>query len=403
MKVLHVIPSVSPLRGGPSFVIRTMTRNLAERGIEVHVATTDDNGLTRLKVPLNQPVREGDVVYWYFPRQTRFYTFSFPFTTWLWRHARDYDLIHIHFLFSYCSNTAGWIARVKGVPYIIRPLGVLNRWGRENRRPRLKRLSIAVMEGKLLRAAALVHYTAEQERLEASELGFPHNSVIIPNPVELPHASRSELQGRFRARYPQLAKRPIILFLSRIDRKKGLDLLILAFRQVMKQYPEAVLVVAGDGDRVLVDALKSQAQQCGIENSILWVGFLGSTEKCEALADAEMFVLPSHSENFGIAIVEAMALGVPVVITDQVGIHGEVSDHNAGIVIRPEVDSLTVAILKLLSDVSLRVTLGQNGVALVRSDFALATVITKLEAVYHRILGDNTNFSGNAATAVHRI
>src|SRR5215472_17189505 len=103
MKVLHVIPSVGPLRGGPSFVIRTMTQGLAERGIDTHVATTNDNGSSILDVPLDVPVIEDSVIYWYFPRQTNFYLFSFPFTKWLWRHASDYDLIHIHTLFSYCS------------------------------------------------------------------------------------------------------------------------------------------------------------------------------------------------------------------------------------------------------------------------------------------------------------
>jgi glycosyltransferase involved in cell wall biosynthesis len=364
-----------------------MAYGLAGHGIETHVATTDDNGPDRLNVPLNEPVIDGGVVYWYFPRQTHFYICSLPFTEWLWRNAKNYDLIHIHFVFSYCSNVAAWIARRRGIPYIMRPVGVLNRWGIRNRRPWLKRVSFAVVEKPLLSGAAFVHYTAEQERVEASDLGFVHTSMIIPNPVEISHASREELQGRFRSRYPELGGRPLIVFLSRIDRKKGLDLLIRAFRQVVISYPDAVLVIAGDGDRDLIDTLQRDVHEGGIDASVFWVGFLNGIDKFEALADADIFVLPSYSENFGIAIVEAMALGVPVVITDQVGIHNEVAEHCAGIVITPTAEPLIKAIHTLLSDAHLRLRLGQNGTALVHSEFDAATVISKVVGAYREVLG----------------
>src|ERR1700733_14845881 len=124
MKVLHVIPSVSPLRGGPSFAMRAIASGLARKGLETHVATTDDNrAAARLAVPLGQPVDENGAIYHYFRRQTQFYICSLPFSNWLQCHAREYDVIHIHTVFSYCSNVAAWIAYRQGVPYIIRPLG----------------------------------------------------------------------------------------------------------------------------------------------------------------------------------------------------------------------------------------------------------------------------------------
>jgi len=387
MKVLHVIPSVAPSRGGPSFVIRTMARGLVQRGIETHIATTDDNGPSRLDVPLGRPVGEDGVVYWYFPRQTRFYTFSLPFTIWLWRHASDYDLIHIHTLFSYCSNAAAWAARRKGIPYIIRPLGVLNRWGMNKRRPWLKRLSFALLEKKLLGGAARVQYTADQERMEASELGFPHTPVVIPNPVEISALSRDKLRGRFRARYPQLTGRRIILFLSRIDRKKGLDLLIPAFSQVVARHPDSVLVIAGDGDRELVETLQRRAHQLGLDDSVLWIGFIGGDNKFEALADADIFVLPSYSENFGIAAVEAMAMGVPVVLTDQVAIHREVADSSAGLVTQAAVGPLAKGIIYLLSPEGENTAMGPNASRLARTCFDAGIVIRQLIRMYRGVLG----------------
>ena len=386
MKVLHVIPSVGPLRGGPSFAVRAIAKGLSQRGIETHIATTDDNASSRLAVPLGRPVEEAGIVCWYFPRQTSFYQCSLPFAAWLWRHAKEYQLIHIHTVFSYCSTVAAWIARRKKIPYIIRPLGVLNRWGIQNRRPALKRFSFALVERPLLCGTALVHYTSEQERLEAAQLKFLHRSVIIPNPVEIPACSREDLRGQFRNRHAGLKGRPIILFLSRIDRKKGLDLLLQAFREIRQKYPEAALVIAGVGDAALVDELRTYAANSGVGDAVFWPGFLEGTEKLAALADADIFVLPSYSENFGIAVVEAMSMRVPVIVTDQVGIHHEISAHGAGLVVGTSAKPLIDAIERLLCDGDLRRTMGQNGAALVRSHFAMDVVMDKLVGTYGEIL-----------------
>jgi glycosyltransferase involved in cell wall biosynthesis len=386
MKVLHVIPSVGPLRGGPRFAMRAIAGGLAARGAETHVATTDDNGPERLNVRLGQPLEEGGVVYWYFPRQTSFYLCSIPFAIWLWRHASEYSLIHIHALFSWCSNVAALIARYKGVPYVVRPLGVLNRWGMENRRPVLKRLSFALIEKPVLQHAAFIHYTAELERIEAARCGFLDNPIIIPNPVEFPNGSAPTSKEHLRVRYPELRGRRIVLFLSRIDRKKGLDLLIPAFHDVLKSVPEAALVIAGDGDRALIETIREQCCALAIEDSVYWPGFLDGEAKLGALGEAEVFVLPSYSENFGIAVIEAMAAAVPVIITDQVGICREVGQGKAGLVIAAAFEPLRNAIVRLLSDEPLRTALGQNGRILARSCFAPGAVIDKLLEGYASVL-----------------
>src|SRR5205823_528444 len=112
------------------------------------------------------------VTHWYFPRQTRFYQFSRPLHRWLSRYVRSYDLLHIHALFSYAPVSAAFTALQSNVPYIIRPLGTLNRWGVKNRRPWLKKLSLSLIERRILGGAAALHYTSEQERLEAAEVGI---------------------------------------------------------------------------------------------------------------------------------------------------------------------------------------------------------------------------------------
>jgi len=390
MKILHVIPSIGPLRGGPSFAMRAIASGLARQGIETHVATTDDNGPgQRLDVDFGRPMTEDGAVYWYFPRQTSFYLCSLPFTSWLWRHAPDYSLIHIHALFSWCSNFAAFAARRKGVPYIVRPLGVLNRWGMEHRRPWLKRASFELLEKPVLRGATLIHYTAEQEREEAAECGVSDHPVIIPNPVDFADAADTAPRGALRSRYPGLAGKRIALFLSRIDRKKGIDLLLPAFQQILRDDPDVALVIAGSGDPRLIETLRDQARDLGIEQSVVWAGFLGGAEKNEAFADADVFVLPSYSENFGIAAIEAMAAGVAVILTDQVGIWREVEKSGAGLITAAAVEPLRQALARLLSDAALRTRLGCNGAALARAEFASAVVTKRLIATYSLVLGLN--------------
>jgi glycosyltransferase involved in cell wall biosynthesis len=375
-KILHVIPSVGPQRGGPSVMMRTLARALSRAGMEVHVATTDDNGPDRLRVPLGEPQHEDGATFWYFPRQTHFYTFSWPLTRWLARHVREFDLVHIHALFSYAALPAALLSRWAGVPYIVRPLGTLNRWGIANRRPWLKKLSFRLLESRILAGAAGIHYTSEQELEEAGELGISANPLIIPNAVDLPVTQASSPAVR------TAKDRKVILFLSRFDRKKGIDLLIDAFARVRTEYPEAALVLAGSGDPAWVAVLRQTADRLGIADHVIWPGFLSAEAKWSALSNADVFVLPSYSENFGIAVVEALACGCPVVVSDQVGIHREIARAEAGLVTPCKVDALAEALCAVLADSSLRRRMRENGVRLARQQFSPEAVGTRMAEAY---------------------
>jgi glycosyltransferase involved in cell wall biosynthesis len=349
------------------------------------LATTNDNGPELLDVPLGVPVDENGVTCWYFARQTRFYTYSRPFRRWLGRHLRHYDLVHIHALFSYCSNAAALLAAREGIPYIIRPLGVLNEWGMRNRRPWLKKLSFRFVESRVLANAAFVHYTSEQERLEAAALGLSHRALIIPNPAEPPSAAPRRLAGRFRSRHPRFAERKLVLFLSRIDRKKGLDLLLPAFARLKVREPMAALVIAGDGDARLTHGLQAEARRLGVAEDILWTGLLSGVDKAAAFVDADVFVLPSYSENFGVAVIEAMTYGTPVVVSDQVAIHPQIRQARAGVVVPCQADALASALSWLLGDPQTRRELAENGKRLVTERFTVDAVARQLIAAYGEI------------------
>jgi glycosyltransferase involved in cell wall biosynthesis len=386
MQVLHVIPSLGPLRGGPSFALPVMARGLSACGVEVHIATTDDNGPSRLSVPLGRPVVEGNTSTWYFRRQVRPYTVSWPLTRWLTKHTREYDLLHIHALFSYSSSVAAWYAQKFGIPYIVRPLGTLNRWGMTQRRPALKRLSFTLMERRILAGAAAIHYTSEQEREEARALGLHTRAEVIPLGIELAPYEDLPSPDRFLQTHPSLAGRTIVLFMSRLDPKKGLDLLLPAFAQVVRAQPESVLVIAGDGPSDFLAGLRADVTALGLGHSVVFVGFLRGEDKLSALAACSVYVLPSYSENFGLAPVEAMAAGLPVVLSDGVGIARETQAAEAGLMVTCDVDAVASALQRLVADPDLRRILGQNARRLARERFSSEVAARRLVTLYDELL-----------------
>lgn len=386
MRVLHVIPSLGPLRGGPSVAARAMAAGLARAGLEVELAATDDDGPGRLAVPHGLPLREGGVTFRYFPRQTGFYTGSAPLAAWLAANAGRYDLIHAHALFSFAPLAAAAAAAARGVPYIVRPLGTLSPWGLRNRRPLLKAASLQLLDRHALAGAAAVHFTTEQERAEAAALGVPHRPVVAPLPVELDHEGLRRAAGRLRARHPALAGRAVALFLGRLDPKKGLELLLPALAAARAQRPGLALLVAGEGEPGYLAGLRRQAAALGLGDAVVWAGFLAGADKLAALAGAELFVLPSHAENFGVAVVEAMAAGLPVIISDQVGIHREVAAAGAGLVVPCETGALARALAALAGDAGLREAMGARARALAHGTYAPEAATRRLVAIYAAIL-----------------
>ncbi len=383
MKVLHVIPSLSPSQGGPSFALPLIARGLVERGIAVDIATTNDDGPgRRLDVPLGVPVERDGFRVRYFQKQTQFYKVSLPFTRWMRLHVSDYDVVHIHALFSHTSISAARQARRAEVPYIVRPIGVLNRWGMRNRRRLIKALSFRFIEGPLLRHAAAMHYTSRQEQCEAEQAGAFAPAAVIPLGVEMPESPSPSALADFTGRFPSAGKSKVVLFLSRLDVKKGLDLLLPAFAALRQKHADAILMLAGDGQPEYVASLRQMAERLELGASVVWAGFLeGEAKRC-ALASASVFVLPSYSENFGIALVEALAMGLPAITTPGVAVAEDIRAHDAGLVVPAEIETLTEAMDRVLGEGELRGRLSTNGKELAVKQFSLEAMGRALEELY---------------------
>ncbi|MDJ1185067.1 glycosyltransferase [Roseofilum casamattae] len=403
MKILHVIPSISPLRGGPSYAVVNMVNALRDRGVEVEIATTNDNGSGEktLDVPFGERTEYNGVPVYFFSikqpsgsglTQDKGFLFSWPLTQWLWQHIRDYDLVHTHYLFSYASTCAAWIARQQNVPYIRRTIGQLAPWALAQSQ-RKKQVYSFLIERQLLNGARAILCTSDGEADDARNYGITAPTATIPLGVNLP-VVQPDAGGNLRSHYDIPNDASVVLFLSRLHYKKRPDLFLEAMARVRKTYPQAYLLLAGSGDEEYIAELTALGERLRLTDYTRFTGFVTGDEKDLVLQGADMFVLPSFSENFGIAVVEAMAAKLPVVITPGVQISDSIATANAGLIVDGEIDAVATGIAELLGSVDRRQELGENGYSLAKTKYSWSAIATSLEELYGNAIGTSAKKPG---------
>ena len=376
MKILHVIPSVSPVYGGPSQAIRPMVSYLAKSGIEVDVATTTADGKKELNVSLKEPQMDCGAQYFYFPREhPRRWTFSPEMGHWLKRNADNYDLIHIHSLFSYPTFTACRAARNRKVPYLLRPLGTLSPWSIAYKAWR-KKLYYGLIEHENLSAAAAIQATSHLEAQGIEQLGFGSKTHIIPLGINFQPPSHQK----------DFSIPPKILFLSRLHPTKALPVLLESLLILQREGIHLSLLIAGDGDPHYRRRLEKQVEELGLMKQVKFLAFVEGEAKIRVFNEADIFVLPSYQESFGIAVAEAMAAGLPVVVSDQVGIAPEIQEYGAGVVVPCSAASLAGGLKSIIMNPFLRQQMGKRGKELVQDKFSWEKVTPKLVSLYKMIL-----------------
>ncbi len=394
MKVLHVIPSVAPIRGGPSLAVVEMVKALRDCGIEAEIATTNDNGCEELDVPLRQCIEYKNAPVWFFQRFSptlhalREFAFSSQLTTWLWQNIHNYDLLHLHAIFSYPSTVAMTIARYKQIPYIVRPLGQLCLWSLQQS-ARKKQIYLNLIERTNLNHSQALHLTSQQEQQELDQLGLSTSNFILPHGLSIPPTIK-DARYHLRQHLNIPLDEPIILFLSRLHPKKGLDYLIPALGKLTNC--RFTFVIAGSGTTDYEAEIISLLVSHGIRERTHLTGFVTGDLKHLLLQGADLFTLTSHSENFGVAVLEALAAAIPVVVTPGVALASVVQQHQLGYVTELNVSAIASTLQQVLDHLPEAKTLSSRAQKFVLDTYSWENIVSQMLPLYNDIINQH---SGN--------
>lgn len=328
MNILHIISSVDPAGGGPMEGVKQLGTTLIAQGHVVEVASLDP--------PTAPFLRQCVLPVYALGPTTLPYGYSPRLIPWLRENRARHDAVVVNGIWQFHSFAAWRALRNSSTPYVLFTHGMLDPWfKKEYPLKHLKKwLYWPFAEYRVLRDAQAVLFTCEEERILARQSFWLYrcNETVVSYGTGLPTGDRQAEVEEFLALYPQLRGKKLALFMGRIHPKKGCDLLLEAFARVLKRHAEWHLVIAGPDQVGWQSELCRRAQALGIDSRITWTGMIGGAVKWGALYAAEVFVLPSHQENFGIAVAEALAAGTPALISDKVNIWREIQLDGAGIV-----------------------------------------------------------------------
>ena len=384
MKVLQVVPSLAPEWGGPVKVVNELAGALEVMGVSSEIISAQGRRVGNPETVTNDiPIHlfeTGPIA--------RLWTAHTPgLKKTLARKIPDFDLVHIQELWHYPGYIASKIARSRNVPYIVTIHGELNEWNLQQKRLKKQIYMTAIQRGILQKSAALHAITqAESNRIRQLEIETP--VAMIPNGIHTEEFENLPDRSQFVSRYPELENRLIVLFLGRIQQKKGLDILAQAFGNLVRTRHDVRLVVAGPDEDNTLTEIKTILKSQGALEKAVFPGMLTGEQKLEALSAADIFALTSYSEGFSVALLEALSAGLPLVITDECNFP-EVGDSRAGFVVRPNDSETASALMSLLDSADLRREMSENARRLVRSNYTWERIAEKMFTLYENVIAGN--------------
>jgi len=378
LKILQIISVFNPKFGGEVNVCYNLSKQLSKNGHSVTILTTNYEFDTNFA----QTLQEFGVEIIPCPTVINlgFFIYTPLIKSWLRDNVKNFEVIHMHTFRSYQNNCVSYYALKNNILYLVQAHGsVLPFFEKQN----LKKFYDIVWGNQILNGATKVIALTKFEKEQYCIMGVQENKIeIIPNGIDLSQFSNLPAKGIFRSKYGIPKNEKIILFLGRIHKIKGIDLLVDAYSNLLKEIPDATLVIVGPDDNYL-SIIDDQIQRKKLDKNPLFTGPLYNQDKLEAYVDADVFVLPSRYEMFGTTILEAWACETPVVVTtgcllaDIIRKAGYVTEFNS--------TELKNAIVILLSDELLRKKLGYTGKTIVKSDFDNRNVTQKIESLYQKI------------------
>jgi len=373
IKILYIVPTIDPQYGGPVNVVNAYINLLKQRGYEIILFPRSSKSKTIYLLPFLK----------------RFKLTYFPGIKELMK-LRDLiksvDIIHIHGLWSAPTSFGSFFARKYHKPYIITLHGMLDEWCL-NQNSIGKKIYSTLLEKKNLNKASAIHCLHEKEVENLKKLGLTTPAFVLPNGVNFKDFNFLPNKEKLVKLIPQINNKIVVLFLGRIHPKKGFDILIPAFANALSRVPNLYLIIAGPDEGGYIEKVQNLIEEYSLQNSVTFMGFVSGESKKALLMGSDIFILPSYQEGDSVAIKEAMASRLPVIITPGCNFP-EVEKNNAGIVVEPEVESITNAIINLANNKELREEMGKNGHNLIKNNYDWTQIVNKLVVIYEDILNN---------------
>ncbi len=386
MRVLIVCPYYYPATcyGGPVWSVHDTAKGLLNRGVETVVLTTSANapkdGASRVETV------DGVRVHYHCRFRRSGWYLSTALARTVAEMAPGFDLLFVQGVWTWPTAAGCAIARHLGKSCIITPHGSFDPWALGYRGAK-KRLYLSLVERRNLSRADAVHCLTSREADQVRTIAPQARCEVIPNaamifPGDLTAAGRTAFAGRF----PSLSGKRVALFLSRIHQKKGLDLLVPAFARVVARFPDAHLVIAGPDEGGYRATVERLIERYAIGATVTFTGLLNGQDKLAAFDRAEVFVLPSYSEGLPVAVLEALAFGKPVVVTDPCNITDEIRGADAGLVVDTTVQAVAEGLMTMLADPDRARAMGEAGSRLVKERFSLEAVSGRLVGLFEELV-----------------
>jgi glycosyltransferase involved in cell wall biosynthesis len=382
MKILFVIPTYKPayIYGGPIVVVSILAESLVKLGHEVTVYTTTGNGQSELEVEVGKEIVIDGVKVFYFKRLTKDHSHISPgFWNKIYRNVKNFDIVHLHSWWSPSIVLAAAICKFRGVKPILSPHGMFCDYVLYSKNKGKKRL--LHLASKTILANTYLHVSTKMEWNESQALmGNNWEGTIIPNLVILSDKNSS---GR-------ISNKPFTIgFISRIDPKKGVDILIRALSKVNFEYK---LKIAGSGEQKYISYLKDVAKDSGNADKIEWVGWKDNVQKFEFFSSIDLFALTSHNENFAVVVIEALSVGTPVFLSNNVGLSSYVEEKNMGWVtsIKDE-EEVTTKLNELFTQKEKQEHIKNNSADVISKDYDIKYLTSQYAEYYSSILESRKN------------
>lgn len=392
MKILYISSYYKPayIYGGTVSCVSQLCESMVKLKSNVTVLTTNVNGKNLLKVPLGQSVNVDGVEVFYYPI-VRVPPQSFYYAPALAEACRQkissFDIVVLQSLFSHGMKAATSACKQASVPYVIQPHGQLLPWSL--RQKWLKKQIFLTLAGrKYLNEASALHCTVRSEAEAINQLGISTPKFVVPNGIESDHFANPSVRGVIRKRFQIPDEARLLLFLGRLHPKKRPDLAVEALAAAQSLSEETHLVLAGPDEMQLTAKLQAQAQHLGCANRLHITGLLEGDEIVSALADADLFLMPSEpeSENFGMSAAEAMAAGLPILVSEGVPVGEWAESAGAGRMIPCTVEDFQRETCQLLASPHQLKEMGQRGQTLVANKFDASIVAQQMLAHYQAIV-----------------